>query len=308
MKMHYRSITDLNTSIVNNLHLLHGKYDLIVGIPRSGMLAANIIALHMNLPMTDIQQFKEKKVMNSGARMNGKEMLFDKIKNVLIVDDSANTGNSLMETKEALEGYHPEKNINYATVYKNPDLDLKGDLYLDACPMPRIFEWNIMNHPYISSACVEIDGVLCQPPQPKDIQDENSYRRYLLNAKPLLSCNTKIGTLVSNRPNKFRPETEEWLQNNSIQYDELKMQKNTSNPDIQSTSKKSLNYKANIYKEQIDARLFIENSYEEATGIVRLTGRPVFCVSQKEMIQPDFLSVKRRRTRSLINRILDKFL
>ena len=38
--MHYRSISDMNDAIVRNLHRLPRDIDLVVGVPRSGILAA----------------------------------------------------------------------------------------------------------------------------------------------------------------------------------------------------------------------------------------------------------------------------
>ena len=40
--MHFKSINDLSVDLVKNLHRFHGSIDLIVGIPRSGMLPATM--------------------------------------------------------------------------------------------------------------------------------------------------------------------------------------------------------------------------------------------------------------------------
>ncbi|RUU06821.1 phosphoribosyltransferase, partial [Mesorhizobium sp. M7A.T.Ca.TU.009.01.3.2] len=37
--MHYRSISDMNDAIVRGLHRLPRDIDLVVGVPRSGVLA-----------------------------------------------------------------------------------------------------------------------------------------------------------------------------------------------------------------------------------------------------------------------------
>ena len=55
--MHYRSVADLNEDIKANLHKIPEDVTLIVGVPRSGMLAANLIALYLNIPLTDIDNF-----------------------------------------------------------------------------------------------------------------------------------------------------------------------------------------------------------------------------------------------------------
>ena len=65
--MNYRSVNDLNHCIVANLHRLPRDIDLVVGIPRSGVLAASLIALHLNLPLVDLDGFIE------GGKHDGKK-------------------------------------------------------------------------------------------------------------------------------------------------------------------------------------------------------------------------------------------
>ena len=42
--MNYRNIKDLNEIILKRLYILPRNFDLIVGIPRSGMFPANLLA------------------------------------------------------------------------------------------------------------------------------------------------------------------------------------------------------------------------------------------------------------------------
>ena len=48
--MNYRNIDDLNHCILQHLSILPRDFDLIVGVPRSGMFPANLLALYLNLP------------------------------------------------------------------------------------------------------------------------------------------------------------------------------------------------------------------------------------------------------------------
>ena len=43
--MNYRNIDDLNHCILQHLSILPRDFDLIVGVPRSGMFPANLLAL-----------------------------------------------------------------------------------------------------------------------------------------------------------------------------------------------------------------------------------------------------------------------
>ena len=92
--MNFRSVSDLRDVITNNLNLIPDDVELVVGIPRSGMLPAMLIALALNIQVTDLQGLKEGRVFQSGRtrRRGALNTPFDDIKHVLIVDDSVNSG------------------------------------------------------------------------------------------------------------------------------------------------------------------------------------------------------------------------
>ena len=67
--MNYRSFADLETCIVKNLHKVPRDIDLIVGVPRSGILVAAMLALYLNLPHTDIEGLIEGRILLPGKRL-----------------------------------------------------------------------------------------------------------------------------------------------------------------------------------------------------------------------------------------------
>lgn len=70
---------------------------------------------------------------------------------------------------------------------------------------------------------MDIDGVLCVDPTPEENDDGPRYREFLLNAQPLFIPRTEVGTLVTSRLEKYRPETMAWLKKNHVKYDKLVM-------------------------------------------------------------------------------------
>ena len=52
--MNFITFEELGECIYTNISKVPRNVDLIVGIPRSGTLAANLLALYLNLPFTDI--------------------------------------------------------------------------------------------------------------------------------------------------------------------------------------------------------------------------------------------------------------
>ena len=54
--MNFITFEELGECIYTNISKVPRNVDLIVGIPRSGTLAANLLALYLNLPFTDIDR------------------------------------------------------------------------------------------------------------------------------------------------------------------------------------------------------------------------------------------------------------
>ena len=51
--MNFRSVSDMDRVIREKLSLIPSDVELIVGVPRSGMLPATLLAVYLNLPLTD---------------------------------------------------------------------------------------------------------------------------------------------------------------------------------------------------------------------------------------------------------------
>jgi orotate phosphoribosyltransferase len=299
--MNFRSINDLNTTIVTNLHKIPSDVDLIVGIPRSGLLAANLLALHLHIPLTDISGFREGRIMQGGARIKRHQKKFEECKHILVVDDSLNSGKSLLTCREELSLHFHGRKITFTVVYMNPDAVDLVDIYLELCPNPRVFEWNLMNHPFMKTICVSVDNVLCIGPTQKELEDESNYIHFLKNARPLLRTKKRIGIIVTNRFEKYRSYTEGWLHRNNIAYDRLYMQNNPK-----PHSKNKLNHKAKVYRERIHSKLFIESSWEQSHEIAYISGKPVYCVNRRIMVYPNKIRAAMQKSSNLFHRTVGK--
>ena len=207
--MNYRNIDDLNHCILQHLSILPRDFDLIVGIPRSGMFPANLLALYLNLPVTDLDSFRNGHIYQTGER--GKTFNMTHIRKVLVVDDSIATGNAINKCRTLLKALNDNYEIKYCAIYSVPEHTRSVDYHFEILDYPRFFQWNIMNHGILKKACLDIDGVLCVDPTPEENDDGPRYREFLLNAQPLFIPRTEVGTLVTSRLEKYRPETMAWL-------------------------------------------------------------------------------------------------
>lgn len=275
----YRSVADLSKSILNNIHKIPKNIDLVVGIPRSGMLPANLISLYLNKPYTDINSFLEGKIYACGDR--GSFIKKTEIKNILIVDDSIAHGFAMRRAKSQLK--NEKYNFIYFVVYARTKSKNNVDLFCEILDGERIFEWNLFHHKTIlGQSCVDIDGVLCRDPTPEENDDGEKYHRFLLTAVPKFIPTVKIKTLISCRLEKYRNETIAWLKKYGIEYDNLIML-NLPNAAERQKWNKYGDYKATEYKKP-EYVLFIESSLNEAKRIKEVSGKTVFCIETMNIV------------------------
>ncbi|MEO0061566.1 MAG: hypothetical protein RLZZ08_126 [Pseudomonadota bacterium] len=290
MTMHFRSIKDLYGDVWRNLHRVPADIDLVVAIPRSGLLPATMIALARNLPIADIEGFAAGRTLATGhTRQDGSFSGLRDFQHVLVMDDSTRTGASMREAREKLAGLaaggvRMTFAVAYGTGAHCPDVDL----VLANVPEPRVFEWNVLHHPIVSQSCFDIDGVLCIDPAPHQNDDGDAYLDFLLTAAPLHRPRREIAMLVTSRLEKYRPQTEDWLARHGIRYRELRM---LDLPDAESRRRLGVHgsFKAEVYR-QSPCTLFVESEVLQAREIARLSGKPALSLQGPEMCNPGMLN------------------
>ena len=288
--MKYRSLTDLSDLITRNLHLIPRDIDLVVGIPRSGILPAIMISLLLNLRYADLECFVAGRFSGVGSTKKHAGLIedFDQARHVLVIDDSLNRGHAMQEARERLRKFADNTKFTFAAAYVVPDGRGEVDLAFEVVALPRMFEWNFLHHVYLEDACVDIDGVLCVDPTATENDDGPNYLRFLAEAAPLYRPTRRIGCLVTSRLEKYRPQTEAWLKHHGVQYDKLVML------DLPSAIERRRlgvhgQFKGNVYRDS-KAILFIESEYRQATEIARISGKPVLSIERQQMISPSVWS------------------
>lgn len=282
--MEYRSFSDLNTSVRSFATKFNGDIDLIVGIPRSGTLVANLLALHLDLPMTDVDGLCQGRLMNAGRRFDGDITDFSEMNRVLVVDDSVNSGQQMTKTSQQISRHNFPFEIEYGAIYISLDGNRYTDHWEEVVPQPRVFEWNVMHHTQLKNWCVDIDGVLCRNPTNVENDDGERYSKFLTGVNPRVIPSKKIGWLVTCRLEKYREETEAWLDRHGIEYDDLIMM---DLPDMKTRqqAENHAEFKAQKYQDT-GATFFIESSPRQSREIAELSGKPVYCFESNQLIKP----------------------
>ena len=99
--MEFRSTADLAATIAGNLNKVPRDVDLIVGIPRSGLLAANLLALDLNLPLTDLEGLLGGNIFQTGTTRMAKNWIKSvaQARQIIVVDDSVHSGRAIAVAK-----------------------------------------------------------------------------------------------------------------------------------------------------------------------------------------------------------------
>lgn len=309
--MNYRSIADLSDTIRNNLDKIPRDIDLVVGIPRSGMLAANIIALSLNLKVIDLSGFLSDTPLHHGLIRKTRSAKVNRpsqAQKVLIVDDSIDTGASLKEARSLVEKskYAHSQVVLYCTIYASLNHSYSPDIIFEIVRQPRLFEWNVMHREFTNKSCFDIDGVLCTDPSKEENDDGEAYNDFLLNSLPLHNPTYPLGHLVTSRLEKYRKQTEEWLAKHEVAYEKLHM---LDLPDGETRRKLGCHasFKAKVYKSLGGSELFIESDDTQAREISKLSGKPVLCITTQKMYTPTISgALIHQHSKRFLRRVINK--
>ncbi|MBQ8750595.1 MAG: DUF616 domain-containing protein [Alphaproteobacteria bacterium] len=278
--LNFKSYRDMADDIKCNIEKF-SCIDLVVGVPRSGMIPAYMLGQLLNCGVCSISEFINKQYFSNSYR----KLKSKNIKNVLILDDSINKGVALRDVRKELNSVDVSQfNIKYGVIYATDDSKQKVDIYCSLLEQPRMFEWNYLNHSFIRNACFDIDGVLCKDPTEEENSNEAKYIHFIKNATPLFIPKYKIKAIVTSRLEKYRKETECWLKENGVEYEKLYML-NLGSKEARKELNAHASFKSMIYNRLDDAVIFYESSRKQAMQIADSTHKPVFCVDTTELFK-----------------------
>ena len=280
--LNYRSYGDLSRDISANVQKLP-EFDLVVGIPKSGLIPGIMIASFANKRFLDLDSFQFGYSLRSGVRKYTTGPT-EKLR-VLVVDDTVNTGAEFTRTRRRLEHLSSEFQFIYCAVYGiAPELhNSVADVVMSYVQHPRIFQWNYRNHGVAEHALFDMDGVLCADPTDDENDDGDRYVDFLANARPLTLPTKVISGIVTSRLERYRSHTEQWLERAGVRYKDLLM------IDLPTAAERRrlrahAPFKASIYKSR-DEILFIESNWKQALQIAAEADKPVICTENDIFIR-----------------------
>ncbi len=276
--MNYKSFNSLNRDIAKWLQKIPDRFDIIVGIPRSGLLVANIIALHFNLPLTDVENLREGFLIGGGTRCSTrfisilKQNRAKKLR-IFVVDDTVDKGRQLDKAKKLIASVQHLYEVYYGALYVTPGQERLVDFYYESIPKPRAFEWNVLHCSNLSRFCVDIECLWKLDTH----LDETDFSRI----KPTMIPTREIGHLIVCHPERHRTSITNWLKNNKIYYRNLVTMSDTWQSNLCENSLSV--FKAGVYILS-GSKLFIEKSRNQALEISRITEKEVLCWNTRKLV------------------------
>lgn len=274
-------------AVRRNIFKVPHDIDFVIGVPRSGMIPASMVAEFINVPLIDVDSFC------AGARPTGGGRLRlvnrKATSKVLVLDDTVFRGKSMSKTQAKLAPYKDLYEFIYAAVYlegRGSDVidfwfeDVRK--YTNNFTQIVLYEWNIFHHiPSIMDYCMyDMDGVLClDPPDERNVEQ---YERYIREATPLFTPTVNIGAIVTYRLKRYRDITEKWLRENGISYGDLVMFQAMSWDERNRSGISPEEFKASHYRKS-NAKIFVESNDRQAQRIHDISGKPVLCVETNKL-------------------------
>lgn len=180
----------------------------VVGIARSGMLPASIIATHLGCELWSIEQHTGQLLhLGTGVRM--RDIALGPGSDLLI-DDSAFSGRAMQSCTDHLQrhGWDPLR----AVIIAQPELPAGTVDFYARSTLPHVFEWNLTHAPWINIIAWDIDGVLCRDFTRHEDDDGDRYLETMLSMKPTQWRSKRPLHLVTARLEKYRDPTMAWLE------------------------------------------------------------------------------------------------
>ena len=251
-------------------------FDGIVGVARSGLIPATVIATHYHLPLWTVSPVTGRvNAIGSGYRLGDSGRPPDG--RMLIVDDTGCGGNTMRKATEILAKMVPTHNLYTAAIYATADAARELDAVACVYPKPHFLEWNFANSCFAKDTAFDMDGMICIDPHCYDT--DPAYQDHLAHAAPLYLPRKWPTVIVTARCEKYRPETMDWLKRHGVACRELVMW--PGDPDARwATPDTVAHWKAEILaqlRRTGHIHFYAESDPRQAAIIAELAKMPVIC-------------------------------
>lgn len=203
----------------------------VAAIPRSGMMPAAQLAMHLHLPLYTLWHGELRDVghgyrLQSATRRKGP---------VLVVDDTVHNGGTIGRVRAlcaakgdrftaASHRRRQRADLLWAAIYSEPRGMHLLDFYGAELRTPHLLEWNLFSCPWAPHIATDLDGILCPDFTPEEDDDGAAYLHAMTTRRPkYLYRFCEVPAIITARLERYRPETEAWLRKWGVRWRKLVM-------------------------------------------------------------------------------------
>lgn len=272
----YLTYADLSRDSIDFARsVTHRGYTGIVGVPRSGMIAASQVAVFLGLPLYAYDERQGITPIRAGLRLQRKPATTVKEK-LLVLEDSCASGASMGKAKARLS--QESSHLEFGAIYATPRTLELLDVWHRELPMPHWFEWNWPGSWYFNdkmSLGTDWDGILNRDFTPEEDDDGALYTKTMMGMTPQLVIKPiDIKFIVTARLEKYRPYCEYWLKRHGMKVQHLIMGPWATKQEREGNCMGT--WKAKMLAQHA-VRLYVESCPTQARVISRKLNIPVIC-------------------------------
>jgi len=247
------------------------EYDGILGVPRSGLLCASLMAQRLGLPLWSFDKSGGVTELAGGLRMD--RVARKDNPRILVVEDSSASGYSMAEAKRKCR----DINATFAAVFATKSASKNLDLWHKMVPLPHWFEWNLFGNSYLCEGlriASDMDGIICPDFTAEEDDDAWRYADRMRTMECLIPKGTHFHAIITARLEKYRTLTEHWLKQNEISYGKLIMGPwETKN----ARATRCMGSWKWVKARSVDAGMFIESDPMQAEVMASKGSIPIIC-------------------------------
>ena len=269
------------------------KLSVVCGIPRGGNLPANIISTRLGIPCNTPDLLMQGQYWwttslevpnNRNYRTTEYTVSKDFSKaNILLVDDTSfNRMGTLEKCKQAIYTKFPNAKVYKSSVYSMWDTKKSLDLYCKIISRNHWFEKDFLIRKIGGMVGADMDGFLCYDPINSIVMNDQAYLEWNGVAVPYMIPYWKIDYVITARLDKYRKQTEKWLDDNNVKYDCLVMQEGTKRVGTDHAK-----YKSEAIAKYLVGRgkdpFYIESSTQQAQSIYKYCNTQTFAIETMQL-------------------------
>lgn len=240
----------------------------VVGIPRSGMIPASILATMLHLPLMTLDD--EPRDVGRGVRARNYRLADHDAAPLLVVDDTVYAGHAMGRARKLI-GDRPAV---FAAVFVHPSAARSVDHFGRLLHPPHLLEWNLLNNGTLSGraeylpggVALDFDGIVCTDGDPT---------RPLMIPRAL-----PIPLVITGRAEHHRAATLDWCERWGVRIERLEMRPGDVGEDWPSIAR----WKAGVYRTAPQS-LYVESDPQQARLIAAESKKPVVCPAAEEVYQ-----------------------